>query len=385
MSRKGSKTSSLSEGGEDDSSIDLSQYEIKFNSREILTYKGSWDKGNGQNLKQRIVPNFVWLGRACAAPYCNGCLRGLKRSPEIIKTNKKGVPIPIGYCSLKCVQGFARHNMDEATACLKKEEEREAKKAIDRELLAVSFLPADKRVDHVTAGELHTVFATHAGHVFTFGDGGYGKLGHGDTNSYFVPKQIVSLHGVFAKKVSAGPRHTLMATKAGEAFSWGSGKNGRLGHGNEENQLAPVKLAAFEGRAVVSLSAGEVHSIFAMRHGVATCGGGLHGCLGSQSYHLKQARMNDSVLLSLLGLGKPRRKKQTKVVGTEQEANSVTGEGKETAENIVDWHNGDVWWPTALPELAHVTVLQVAAGFGHNVARTNLDHVWTWGQVRSSK
>jgi alpha-tubulin suppressor-like RCC1 family protein len=126
-----------------------------------------------------------------------------------------------------------------------------------------------------------------------------------------------------------------MATKAGEAYSWGSGKYGRLGHGNELDQFNALKVAAFEGRQVVSIAAGEVHSIFAMHNGVATCGGGANGCLG-------------------------------------------LGESDDGAEKI-DWHNGNIFWPTPIPELEHSSIVQVEAGLCHSVLRTNLEQVWTFG------
>ena len=42
--------------------------------------------------------------------------------------------------------------------------------------------------------------------------------------------------------VSAGPRHSLAATADGAVWSWGDGDFGKLGHGDEQNQLLPTKI-----------------------------------------------------------------------------------------------------------------------------------------------
>jgi len=45
---------------------------------------------------------------------------------------------------------------------------------------------------------------------------------------------------------SAGELHTAAWTEAGEAFTFGAGDNGILGHGGEENELVPRLVEALE-------------------------------------------------------------------------------------------------------------------------------------------
>jgi alpha-tubulin suppressor-like RCC1 family protein len=43
--------------------------------------------------------------------------------------------------------------------------------------------------------------------------------------------------------VSAGSFHSLLVTASGVAYSFGSGDNGRLGHGDTSNRLTPTAIA----------------------------------------------------------------------------------------------------------------------------------------------
>lgn len=47
----------------------------------------------------------------------------------------------------------------------------------------------------VCCGEHHTAVLTSKGAVFTWGDGNYGQLGHGNTNQQIVPRQVQELMG----------------------------------------------------------------------------------------------------------------------------------------------------------------------------------------------
>ena len=74
------------------------------------------------------------------------------------------------------------------------------------------------------------------------GKGSYGRLGLGDSNNQSVPKKLVldpprTMRKVSSSKGSDG--HTLAVTAEGEVFSWGDGDYGKLGHGNSATQKYP--------------------------------------------------------------------------------------------------------------------------------------------------
>ena len=45
-------------------------------------------------------------------------------------------------------------------------------------------------------------------------------------------------------QVAAGDMHSAAMTEGGELWTWGDGRDGRLGHGNELLQLVPTLVAA---------------------------------------------------------------------------------------------------------------------------------------------
>lgn len=53
------------------------------------------------------------------------------------------------------------------------------------------------------------------------------------------PRVIESLRGIEVVDIAAGGAHSACITAAGDLFTWGKGRYGRLGHGDSEDQLKP--------------------------------------------------------------------------------------------------------------------------------------------------
>ncbi len=100
-----------------------------------------------------------------------------------------------------------------------------------------------KRVVHVSAGVYHSLALVDGGEVYSFGKGKEGQLGHGDQNQQWLPKLIAALQDKRAVQVSDGSRHSLVLLEDGKVHSFGLGANGQLGHGDQENQLVPKLVA----------------------------------------------------------------------------------------------------------------------------------------------
>ena len=136
-----------------------------------------------------------------------------------------------------------------------------------------------ERAVSVSAAANHSHALTAGGAVWSWGEGSFGMLGHGDAQDQSLPKKIEAFAGQRVVAVSAGFAHNLALTANGAVWSWGSGYFGKLGHGDEQHQLLPKKVEALAGQRVVAVSAGGHHSIARTVDG-AVLTWGERGCLG---------------------------------------------------------------------------------------------------------
>jgi len=137
-----------------------------------------------------------------------------------------------------------------------------------------------ERVVHVAGGLFHSLAVTDAGDLFSWGSGTNGRLGHGDTIMQLRPRRVAALQSPRIVHASAGCGHSLAVSDKGELFSWGQGHNGRLGHGNQETKMSPALVQGLLGHVIVRAFAGWEHSVALTREGVLYAfGAGDHGAL----------------------------------------------------------------------------------------------------------
>lgn len=150
----------------------------------------------------------------------------------------------------------------------------------DREPTLVFSLAREQAVA-VAAGDEFSAVLTRGGAIFTFGSGASGQLGHGTTKDQHEPLRVAGLSGEVCVAVSTGRHHTLVATAGGGLFSFGEGYWGNLGHGNRLDCLVPTAVDSLKAEKLVAISAGMGHSIALAECGsVFTFGNGRSGCLG---------------------------------------------------------------------------------------------------------
>ena len=105
---------------------------------------------------------------------------------------------------------------------------------------------AKEGVASVAAGDYHSLAVTAEGALFSFGYGGFGQLGHGDTAHQWLPKRLAGLAKERVASVAAGQDHSLALTVEGALFSFGRGTSGQLGamgHADTANRLQPKRVA----------------------------------------------------------------------------------------------------------------------------------------------
>ncbi|CAI0396075.1 unnamed protein product [Linum tenue] len=118
-------------------------------------------------------------------------------------------------------------------------------------------------VDFVACGEFHTCAVTMAGELYTWGDGTHnaGLLGHGTDVSHWIPKRISGpLEGLQIASVTCGPWHTALITTMGQLFTFGDGTFGVLGHGDRENIAYPREVDSLSGLRTIAVACGVWHT-----------------------------------------------------------------------------------------------------------------------------
>ncbi|CAN4081244.1 unnamed protein product [Withania somnifera] len=150
------------------------------------------------------------------------------------------------------------------------------------------------RVSHISCGPWHTALITSSSRLFTFGDGTFGALGHGDRSGSITPREVETLNGLRTLKVACGVWHTAAIvelmngldsgpsdTPSGTLFTWGDGDKGRLGHGDNKSRLAPECIAALVGKSFSQVAGGYAMTVALTTAGrVYTMGSTVYGQLG---------------------------------------------------------------------------------------------------------
>ncbi|ETP41294.1 hypothetical protein F442_11516 [Phytophthora nicotianae P10297] len=130
----------------------------------------------------------------------------------------------------------------------------------------------------VSCGREHTMVVTGNGDLYGFGWGEAGRLGTGETGSSLYPSRVELKNNL---AVACGREHTLALTRKGRVFAFGAGFGGRLGNGSEADEELPFLVEGLEEYSIAAIDAGECHSCALSREGeVFTWGFGSSGALG---------------------------------------------------------------------------------------------------------
>ncbi len=139
-----------------------------------------------------------------------------------------------------------------------------------------------------SSGRAHCMVLTSEGKVVSWGANEYGQLGSGDTVNSSVPLNVDTAGVLSTRRViaiAAGQYHGLALCADGNIAAWGRNHGGQLGDGTLIDRTLPVLVDAsgvLSGKTVVSIAAGEQHSIALCSDGtIATWGLNANGQLGA--------------------------------------------------------------------------------------------------------
>ena len=120
--------------------------------------------------------------------------------------------------------------------------------------LAVTVLEESKcnrnrpLVKQIACSENQMCILKHDGTMITLGQ----LLGIGSNNR---------LDNICFKEIACGHNHCAAICSRGIVHTWGFGKNGRLGHGDEENHTNPTSVSYFSHESFATVACGYAHTL----------------------------------------------------------------------------------------------------------------------------
>jgi len=240
------------------------------------------------------------------------------------------------------------------------------------------------KIRNVSCAEHHVAVVSESGVLFTWGRGQNGRLGHGGTENEMLPKAVEALAGQHVSQVSCGDFHTAcVILNPTHVYAWGLGLSGRLGHGDEANCHVPTLIETLAGVHVTCVACGGHHSatINEPAGQLMTWGGGAFGKLGHGN---RLAQTKPKLVTAIQG------KRLVRVSLGPHHSAALTNKGE-----VFTWGQAgrlghasqgaevDEMVPRQVTALNSVFVLQVSCGHGHCAVVTETGDVWAWGISRA--
>jgi E3 ubiquitin-protein ligase HERC4 len=120
----------------------------------------------------------------------------------------------------------------------------------------------------ISSGSQHCIALSKTGKVFTFGGNKRGQIGDGQLTSSTVPKQLMQLRHRPVIAIACGENHSLALTAGGNIFAWGDNSQGQLGLSDTTNRLRPEIIRSLRAVKPSFIACGKQHSIVITKTGI---------------------------------------------------------------------------------------------------------------------
>ncbi|XP_043809330.1 protein RCC2 isoform X2 [Manihot esculenta] len=137
---------------------------------------------------------------------------------------------------------------------------------------------AGETIVKVACGSNHTVAVDSNGYVYTWGFGGYGRLGHREQKDEWVPRrvEVFSKHNVLPPDavISAGSVNSACTAGGGQLYMWGKLKNAG------DDWMYPKPLMDLSGWNLRCMDSGSMHHFVGADNSCISWGHAQYGELG---------------------------------------------------------------------------------------------------------
>jgi alpha-tubulin suppressor-like RCC1 family protein len=130
----------------------------------------------------------------------------------------------------------------------------------------------DERIIDISCGNYHSLVLSECGRIYAWGHNGYGQIGNEcDNKCQLIPVKIESLAKVKIISISCGRFHSMALSDKGCVYSWGNNSWGQLGFTNIIGSNTPKLLELFdetnEKYFIEKISCGRYYSLLLSREG----------------------------------------------------------------------------------------------------------------------
>ena len=133
---------------------------------------------------------------------------------------------------------------------------------------------------NVACGYQHTLATKTDGTLWSWGRGSFGSLGLGNTTNYSSPKQVGALTTWLKVSCPISSSASFAIKTDGTLWSWGSGGTGQLGLGNTTNYSSPKQVGALTTWSTISCSSATFSFATKTDGTLWSWGGNAYGQLG---------------------------------------------------------------------------------------------------------
>jgi len=161
----------------------------------------------------------------------------------------------------------------------------------------VQTTPVEVKIDlpvSIYGGSGHTVAITSKGQLYSWGEGAWGGLGHGDEADQWLPKLLDSKETFI--RAGLGTSFTIALSESGNLWSWGQNSQFQLGRPTG-SPLLPGLIPSLSGVDVAVIACGKQHVAVIKGGSLYIWGKSTRGALGSGS---QASEFKEPTLLSAL-------------------------------------------------------------------------------------